>query len=159
MSRGLSAPILRALISEAERCYPGEGCGLVFEGPAGLRVVPMENVIDRYHARDPVRFPRTARTGYFMDPRAQLAELERAEAQGEALRVIFHSHADVGAYFSAEDRAMALTEEGEPLQPGVEYLVLSVRAGRCDAIKGFRFEPEGTSFEREVDLPSPERES
>ena len=146
---------LRAAIAEGERCYPVEGCGLIFAGAAGQRVVAMENVIDRYHARDPVQFPRTARTGYFMDPRTQLTALESAEAQGERLAAVFHSHADVGAYFSAEDKHMALTDEGEPLQLGVEYLVLSVRAGKCDAIKGFRFETGGKTFERDVPLPPP----
>lgn len=144
--------VLRAAVAEGERCYPVEGCGLIFQDRAGgQRFVAMDNVLDRYHARDPVRFPRTARTGYFMDPRAQLAVWEAAEAKGERLIAIVHSHADVGAYFSAEDRALALTEEGEPLQPGVEYLVLSVRAAGCDAIRGFLFEAAGQSTER--DLP------
>jgi proteasome lid subunit RPN8/RPN11 len=153
-AQGYDNAVLLAAIAEGERCYPVEGCGLIFTGPAGRRAVAMENVIDRYHARDPVQFPRTARTGYFMEPRQQLTAIEAAEANGERLSAVFHSHADVGAYFSAEDRAMALTDEGEPLQPGVEYLVLSVRAGRCDGIKGFRFESGGKTFERELPLPT-----
>jgi proteasome lid subunit RPN8/RPN11 len=50
-----------------------------------------------------------------MEPRAQLVALEAAELAGERLRDMFHSHADVGAYLSEEDRTMALTDEGEPL--------------------------------------------
>jgi adenylyltransferase/sulfurtransferase len=145
--------LLRQLIAEAEARYPDEACGLVFEGPAGRRALVMRNVLDRYHDRDPERFPRTARKGYLMEPREQLAALEDAERAGERLCAIVHSHADVGAYFSEEDRAMALTDEGEPLQPGVEYLVLSVRGGRCDAIKGFRLEGRGRSTERDLSLP------
>ncbi len=145
--------MLRELIVEGEARYPNEACGLVFEGPAGRRAQAMANALDLYHARDPDHFPRTARTGYLMEPREQLAALEAAEQAGERLCAIFHSHADVGAYFSEEDMAMALDDRGEPLQPGVEYLVLSVRAGRCDAIKGFRLEGQGRSSERDLPLP------
>jgi proteasome lid subunit RPN8/RPN11 len=145
--------LLRQLVSEGEVRYPDEACGLVFEGPAGKRALALRNVLDLYHARDPDRFPRTARTGYLLEPREQLAALEEAERAGERLCAIFHSHADVGAYFSEEDRGMALTDEGMPLHPGVEYLVLSVRGGRCDAIKGFRLEGGGRSSERDLPLP------
>ena len=148
-----SASLLRQLVAEGEARYPDEACGLVFEGLTGKRVLAMANALDRYHARDPDHFPRTARTGYLMDPREQLAALEAAEQAGDRLCAIFHSHADVGAYFSEEDRTMALIDEGEPLHPGVEYLVLSVRAGRCDAIKGFRLEGQGRSSERDLPLP------
>ena len=145
--------LLRELVAEGEACFPEEACGLVFEGPSGKRAQAMANVIDRYHARDPDHFPRTARTGYLMEPREQLAALEAAEQGGERLCAIFHSHVDVGAYFSKEDRAMAVTDEGETLYPGVEYLVLSVRNGRCDAIKGFKLEGGDRSSERDVPLP------
>jgi proteasome lid subunit RPN8/RPN11 len=144
---------LRQMIADGRRCYPVESCGLVFEGPAGVRAEPVENVVDRYHAKDPERFSRTARTAYLMDPLKQLAAVEKAEAAGERLAAVYHSHADVGAYFSEEDRAQALSAGGEPLLPGVEYLVLSIRAAGCDVIKRFRFEG-GTWEEHAVDLPT-----
>jgi len=152
----MSAPetVRRALVAEAERCYPKEACGLVFEGPGGTRVAPMENVIDRYHQRDPERFRRTSATAYLIDPLRQLAALEAAERAGERLLSVFHSHVDVGSYFSEEDRAMALTEGGIPLLPDVSYLVLSVRQGRCDDLREFRF--SAGRFEETV-LPLPER--
>jgi proteasome lid subunit RPN8/RPN11 len=143
-----------ALVAEAERCYPKEACGLVFEGPSGARVLAMENVIDKYHARDPERFPRTSATAYLIDPLKQLAALEAAERAGERLVSVFHSHVEVGAYFSQEDRAMALTEGGTPLLPDVSYLVLSVRGGRCDDLREFRF--AGGRFDETVwPLPEP----
>ena len=49
-----------------------EVCGFVVLRSGALEVVPIENVADRYHARDPARFPRTSRESYLMDPRAQL---------------------------------------------------------------------------------------
>jgi proteasome lid subunit RPN8/RPN11 len=130
---------LRAMAREGEARYPREGCGLVFVSPDGvLRVQPMENVLDRYHARLPDRFPRTSERGYLIDPRAQLEALEQAEGRGEALCAVFHSHVEVGAYFSEEDRAMAFGADGSPLFLGVDYLVLSVRGGQCDAVKLFK---------------------
>lgn len=144
---------LNAIIGHAERDYPNEACGFVFAGPRGERAVEIPNVVDRYHVRDPVRFPRTAQTAYLMDPKAQIEAMEAAEKAGEKLVVVYHSHADVGAYFSDEDKAQALSAGGEPLLPGVEYLVLSVRGRRCDALELFRYEGGGRWAQRSVPLP------
>jgi [CysO sulfur-carrier protein]-S-L-cysteine hydrolase len=148
----LPAAALTQMIADGRRGYPNDACGLVFESPTGIRVEPIENVVDRYHAKDPERFQRTSRTAYLMDPRKQLVALEQAEAGGERLVAVYHSHADVGSYFSEEDRAQALSAGGEPLLSGVEYLVLSIRAAGCDAIKGFVFD-NGAWRERSLALP------
>jgi len=130
--------IPRALL---ERCfthgattYPEEGCG-VLSGPADGGALdgyhPIANVLNAMHAQDPERYPRTAANGYFMDP-GETMRLEKAlAAQGRQLRVIFHTHVDVGAYFSQEDKTRALWA-GEPLLPGVVYLVCGVRARQPD---------------------------
>ena len=55
---------------------------------------------------------------------------EAADARKARLSCIFHSHCDVGAYFSSEDRAMA-APEGRPLLPDVSYLVVAVDRGRA----------------------------
>lgn len=142
---------LRVAIAHCEAAYPSEGCGVFVADAAGaISARPMANVIDRYHARDPVRFPRTARTAYLFDPREQLAVFDAAEAAGGRVAGIFHSHADVGAYFSDEDRAMALAD-GQPLMPGVFYLVISVR-GRADALRVFTW-MEGDFICENLSLP------
>ncbi|HEX9844325.1 MAG TPA: M67 family metallopeptidase [bacterium] len=124
-----------------ERCfahgagtYPEEGCG-VLSGPAGSAAVdgyhPVPNILNRMHAEDPERYPRTGSDGYFMDP-AEMMRLEKALArEGRAVKVIFHSHVDVGAYFSQEDKTRALWA-GEPLLPGMVYLVCGVKARQPD---------------------------
>jgi len=129
---------LREVCGHLESTYPDEGCGVVLRHPTDgrLTVVPMKNVYDRYHARDPVRFPRTARTAYLFDPLEWLAVSEAAERAGEQVTCIFHSHADVGAYFSAEDRAMA-APDGLPLLPDVAYLVIAVDGGKSTAARAF----------------------
>jgi proteasome lid subunit RPN8/RPN11 len=140
------------LIRHLEACYPEEGCGLLLRAPDGsLRARPMANAYERYRALDPATYPRTARTAYLFDSREQLQVWEEAERRGEAVSCIVHSHADAGAYFSAEDRAMA-APDGEPLYPEVSYLVVAVDGGRATAARLYRWE-HGDFSESAVPLP------
>ncbi len=124
------------VLRHLESCYPNEGCGLILRGPSGWTVRPMENVYDRYHAVDPEGYPRTSRTAYLFNPKEWLAVNEQADREGAKVMCVFHSHADVGAYFSQEDRDMA-APDGEPVLPGVSYLVVAVDAGKATAAKLF----------------------
>ncbi len=144
-------PTLSEIITHVESGYPSECCGLVLTGGAGWRVRPMLNVYDRYHAIDPRRFPRTSRTAYLFDPKEWLAASTEAEDRGEKISCVYHSHIDAGAYFSAEDRAMA-APDGEPLLPSTAYLVLAVDGGRTTAAKIFWWE-QGDFREAAVQLP------
>jgi [CysO sulfur-carrier protein]-S-L-cysteine hydrolase len=126
---------LSTILKHLESCYPNEGCGLVLRDPQGrLRVRLMQNAYDRYHAKDPVTYPRTSRTAYLFDPREQMAVYEESERGGEQVACIFHSHGDAGAYFSAEDKAMA-APDGVPMHPGVSYLVVAVDQGASTAAR------------------------
>ena len=89
------------------------------------KVEALRNVQQEYHTQDPVNFPRTSRQAYFMDPAELLTLQKKLRAKEEEMRVIYHSHIDAPAYFSEEDRRMALSE-GLPVYPGVDYLVVSV---------------------------------
>ena len=127
---------LRALCeADPER----EVCGFVVRRAGALEAVPVPNVADRYHARDPEQFPRTSRDSYLMEPRAQLRVHEELAATGGEIAAVWHSHVEVGAYFSAKDRDDAIVD-GAPLLPGAEYLVLGVRRGRVDEVRCYRFE-------------------
>ena len=127
-----------ALIEHLESVYPEEGCGLIFEGPHGRRVVPMKNVYDKYHARLPEQFPRTNRTAYRMHELELQRAVEAAEAAGERLVAIFHSHCDVGAYFSKEDSDMA-APEGLEMRPGLKWVVIAVNRAKIAEYKVFTF--------------------
>ena len=119
-----------------------EVCGFLVRRQGELKVVPVANAADRYHAVDPVRFPRTSRDSYLMEPKEQLrVHRELAESGGE-IAAIWHSHVEVGAYFSDKDRADAVFE-GQPTVPGAEYLVLSVRGGRVTEVKRFGWDGKG----------------
>jgi proteasome lid subunit RPN8/RPN11 len=123
--------------------YPNEACGL-FVGPSWSQaeLVSMENMQDRYHERDPVRFPRTARTAYTMHALRLSEQVDRAGG----LLAIWHSHCEVGAYFSEEDVRVALGGGDEPLWPGTSYLVLSCRNRHVDGAKWFTWDPATRKF-------------
>ena len=92
------------------------------------------NIQNELHAKDPQRYPRDARTAYYIDPKdlLRIGELER---EGFDVAVIYHSHIDAGAYFSETDRRKALVG-GEPAYPAATYVVISVVAGQVDAMAG-----------------------
>ncbi len=127
-------PLLERCFAHGAATYPEEGCG-VLSGPAGGDTVDgwhvIANVLNAMHAEDPQRYPRTAAEGYFMDPAAMMRLEKSLAAQGRAVKVIFHTHVDVGAYFSQEDKTRALWA-GEPLLPGIVYLVCGVRQRQPD---------------------------
>jgi [CysO sulfur-carrier protein]-S-L-cysteine hydrolase len=116
-----------------------EVCGFVVRRGAELEVVQVANVADRYHAADPERFPRTSRDSYLMDPKAQLRLLREIEAWGGEIVAVWHSHVEVGAYFSEKDRSDAVVD-GVQAMPGAEYLVIGVRGGRVTEAKRFRWD-------------------
>jgi proteasome lid subunit RPN8/RPN11 len=129
----LAVPYIREmLVAHVMRVYPNEACALLVAGADGVRCVLAENEADRLHAADPASFPRTAATAFALDPRLIVSEARR----GNELVAIVHSHVDVGAYFSAEDRRGATTADGSaPLFPGVAHVVVDARA---EGVRGWR---------------------
>ena len=81
-----------------------------------------------------------------MDPKAVLEALEAVDRSGGRLWGIVHSHPDVGAYFSSEDRDMALGGGEEPLWPGVRYLVVSVRGGQVEGARLYAWDNSRHDF-------------
>lgn len=129
------------IVRHLESCYPREGCGVVLRaGEGGLwRVRPLRNAQDALHAQDPVCFPRTSRTAFAFDPREWLGVLLEADARGEHVACVFHSHVDAGADFSDEDRRQA-APDGQPLLAGVCHLVMAVSSGYIKDTKIFWWE-------------------
>ena len=133
------ATLLARIAALCEADPEREVCGFVVRRGGALEVEPVPNVADRYHAKDPVRFPRTSRESYLMDPRSQLQVLESLDRDGADIVAIWHSHVEVGAYFSAKDQADAVID-GVQQVPGAEYLVLGVRAGRVAEVRRYRWD-------------------
>lgn len=130
--------LVKRMRAHGEAEYPDEACGLLIGAADGdiSSVVPTPNILNALHAQDPETYPRTATTGYVVDPAAQFDAMKQAEARGETIRGIYHSHCDTGAYFSDEDKAQALPL-GDPAFPGAIYVVLDVRGGETLEAKAF----------------------
>jgi [CysO sulfur-carrier protein]-S-L-cysteine hydrolase len=132
---------------QAEAEYPSECCGVVMERPdrdPPRLLIPCRNIQNELHARDPARYPRDARTAYYIDPKDLLA-IGRQEAEGYRVAAIYHSHIDTGAYFSETDRRNALVD-GEPAYPQAVYIVVSVMEGRLVGAGAFRWDPGLRTF-------------
>ena len=118
---------LQALYAHAVREYPRECCGIVF-GPKGADLADQakacRNIQDELHAQDPAAHVRDARTAYNFDA-ADIFALQKSLRGERPAKIVYHSHVEVGAYFSDTDQAAARFDD-EPTYP-VEYVVIDVR--------------------------------
>jgi len=98
------------MYGHCEKEYPDEACGLLVgppDAPTATDCRPCANVQSRLHAEDPKAHPRDARTAYRIGPHDLFDLTRKVRDEGLAFKAIFHSHADVGAYFSDEDQRQA----------------------------------------------------
>ncbi|MGH7285834.1 MAG: Mov34/MPN/PAD-1 family protein, partial [Polyangiaceae bacterium] len=128
----ISRAALDRVHSEARAAYERdeESCGLI-AGPAADAlfvddVVPMENRANKLHAFDPETYPRTGRMYFDIDPMKFERQIRERAASGRPAKILYHSHLDVGAYFSDTDAAAATMGGDAPAYP-LAYLVTSVR--------------------------------
>jgi proteasome lid subunit RPN8/RPN11 len=132
---------LEAIRKQAVDEYPAESCGLIFVRGAERLLLPCRNDQDAKHAEDPQRYPRDSRTAYYIHAE-DLRRIGQLEVQGYSMAVIYHSHVDVGAYFSPTDRKQALLS-GYLDQT---YVVTSVVSGKAEATKAFRWDAGKDEF-------------
>jgi proteasome lid subunit RPN8/RPN11 len=126
-----------------------ESCGLLV-GPASDAllvdtIVPMENRANKLHRLDPETYPRTGRMYFDLDPLKFERAVKEGEGSGRPVKVLYHSHLDVGAYFSETD-AQAATMGGDEPAYDLAYLVTSVRKGEVDDRKLFIWDPAARKF-------------
>lgn len=134
------AEVLRAAYAEARRCYPEEACGFLLgprDAPTCDEARACQNRQNALHALDPQTFPRDARTAYQLGA-ADVLALSRSLDGARPVKILYHSHVEVGAYFSPEDRRAALLE-GEPVYP-VDYLVIDCARAGVRGARLFRFQ-------------------
>jgi adenylyltransferase/sulfurtransferase len=149
---------LQQICGQAEAEYPNECCGVIMTRGDERRVVPFRNVQDDMHRIDPERFPRTARKAYYVGLEDH-RRMDALVAEGFSASIIYHSHPDAGAYFSATDREQAAPTpraigiprapagaRREPVWPGVSYLVLSVMSGQAKEFAVFHWDPAAGDF-------------
>ncbi len=127
--------LLRQCFERGAQGYPEEVCGVLCgpeSDPLSVTTIhALANIQTQLHAEDPQRYPRTAREGYVLDPKEHMLLERKLGREGQAIRVIYHTHVDVGAYFSQEDMRRALWD-GQPLFPGVGYLVCGIKNRQPD---------------------------
>ena len=147
----VSGEVIERVNEEARLAYgrDEESCGFLV-GPAsdGRRVdgvVAMVNRANALHRLDPESYPRTGRTYFDIDSMKFEREIRKGEAEGRPVKVLYHSHLDVGAYFSPTDAEVAKMGQGEPPWD-LAYLVTSVRAGEVDDRRLFVWDPASRTF-------------
>ena len=136
----LTDEALAAIYAHARREHPNECCGVVFgpkQQPIAGRAVACVNIQDQLHAEDPAKHTRTARTAYNLGA-GDLFKLQKSLRGDEPAKLIYHSHVDVGAYFSDTDQAAAVMD-GEPSYP-VEYVVIDVKANAVGGAAHFAWD-------------------
>jgi proteasome lid subunit RPN8/RPN11 len=144
----LTAAELQAIQDHARATYPAECCGVLLvrtRGEAERRLLlRCRNIQDELHAKDPGRFPRTARTAYYI-AHEHLLEIGHRESEGFEVQIIYHSHVDAGAYFSETDRRNAMVD-GTPAYPTATYVVVGVTQGRVAETRAHRFDADAGEF-------------
>lgn len=134
----LDKAVLQRVYRHSCRIYPDECCGFVYANGA---VHEGCNIQNELHQRTPQVYQRTAANGYTFSVADAVALNISLRTPNPAV-VVYHSHPDVGAYFSEEDKDKALFA-GEP-RLAVSHLVIDVRAGRAYGAKLFAW--HGTDF-------------
>ena len=133
MSGSLPSSVLDAWYAHAREGYPEEVCGFVIGDDEARRCENRQNAL---HAEDPEHFPRDAKTAYNLGAK-DLFFLDKSLRSPRPVTAIYHSHVNVGAYFSPED-VRAAAPDGELLYP-VEWIVIDVTEGAARGAKRFRF--------------------
>lgn len=144
----ITAEVMSALEAHALASYPSECCGFV-SGPASEpslldAAVREENEADKYHKLDPVTFPRTSQTYFKINELRAAKAFDKGEQEGRPIKVIYHSHCDAGAYFSAEDAATFASDA--LLMWPCAFIVVSVQAGRIAETKLWVHVPGSNDF-------------
>ena len=144
----IDATVLADLHAHALECYPSESCGFVFgpaQEPRKLDASERQlNEADKYHKLDPATFPRTSHTYFKMNEMRAARAFEQGEQNGRPIKVIYHSHCDAGAYFSAEDAATFAADRQLTWQAA--FIVVSVIEGKVADTKLWVHVPDSNDF-------------
>ena len=117
----LTDEILKILSRHAMEIYPEECCGFVLADGSVHTGTNIQGILNK---SQPARYSRDATVSYVLSV-ADNVLLNISLTSTNPAVLIYHSHPDVGAYFSREDEDKALFA-GEPIYP-VGYLVIDVR--------------------------------
>jgi [CysO sulfur-carrier protein]-S-L-cysteine hydrolase len=135
------------IVAQAEREFPYECCGFIIGDDSIEAVRPITNVQNAQHTKDPNTFTRDARTAFLMDPKEHLAVMREIDDRKLALKIVYHSHPDHEAYFSATDRRQACSFDPDyPDYPETSYVVLSIIGRKFHRAAAFVWDPAVKEF-------------
>lgn len=146
----VTADELARIHRQALEEYPAECCGVILTRGEERTLLRCVNSQNKFHAKDPARYPRDARSAYNISPK-DLLKIADAQGEGYTLSVIYHSHIDTGAYFSDTDRRTALCGGEEPHYSDAVHVVVSVMGREVADTRAYRWDPAARDF-----LPMPE---
>ena len=142
----LTKEIVEEMARHACEAFPEECCGVILAGERGDTLRRCTNIQNQRHAEDPIKYPRDARTAYFIDPKELFQIHRETNERGWAIKAIYHSHPDHEAYFSDEDRTAALGGGDEPQYPDAAYVVVSVFDRQVRRMRAFAWNPTAGDF-------------
>ena len=151
----LRPSLLHELHQHARHSYPEECCGLITGTSDDLyrTVYRCHNDMTLRHHDDPVQFPRDAHRAYYMREVDCLRAQQDAEARGEHVTAVYHSHADADAYFSEMDQEFA---DGVLFPfPEAAQIVLAVWEQKVSRVGLFERDPNGGYVGRSVEASAP----
>lgn len=101
----LPARIVSELLGHARETLPEECCGLIVGGARQRyrQLVRCSNVMTQRHRADPVAYPLDGQAAYWMNEADYMQASREAEAAGERVTAVYHSHVGTGAYLSQMD--------------------------------------------------------
>jgi len=122
--------ILNELCTHALETLPEECCGLILGQGATRygRLIRCRNEMTRRHLADPLTHPRDGRAAFWMNEGDYMNAQALADAAGEDVTAVYHSHVDAGAYLSELDLEYA--EHALFPFPAADQIVISVHDRR-----------------------------
>ena len=148
--------ILNELCAHALETLPEECCGLIL-GQRNARfgqLVRCRNEMTRLHLADPRSQPRDGNTAFWMNEGDHAHAQALAEAAGDVVTAVYHSHVDAGAYLSELDVEYA--EHALFPFPTADQIVIAVHERHVVGLGLFQREAPGKPFVgREIVLAAP----
>ena len=148
----IASNLLKVIHFQAMEEYPNECCGVILGNPQNSDediVFRCTNIQNQLHATDPEKNPRDAKTAFNIDSKELFAIEKKARKHKWITKTFYHSHPEHDAYFSDEDKKMALSEWGEPWHPDATHLVVSVYNGVIKDQALFAWDPEEKTFKKQ----------
>lgn len=152
------ARIVSELLGHARETLPEECCGLIVGTPQQRygRLVRCRNEMTQHHRADPIGFPLDGRAAFWMNEADYMHTREEADAAGERVNAIYHSHVGSGAYLSEMDleyarNALFPFPEADQIvvavpEPDASHLALRLEDGCVLGLGIFVWDAAGAAF-------------